>query len=197
MLLLKVLLFQTTKKSIKNVAVAVAAAAAAVFWGFYKKCLLSSFPYGIHCLKSYVQYCKHGLVCDPCDFEMILLLWRQLLANSQWSVHVCLCVPLWLVFLCSLCLCLPGCLVAWLLCLLAAWLAGWLGLLARLLACLFAGCLAAWLGGWLVGLLLGCLAGRLLASIAASLCIFLNDSGSVCLGCLCAYAWATNLAVEI
>ena len=126
LLLLKVLLFQTTKKSIKNVAVAVAAAAAAVFWGFYKKCLLSSFPYGIHCLKSYVQYCKHGLVCDPCDFEMILLLWRQLLANSQWSVHVCLCVPLWLVFLvfffASACLVvlLPG----WFACWLPAWLAG-------------------------------------------------------------------------
>ena len=101
-------------------------------------------------------------------------------------------------FFCVLpCLCLPGCLVAWLVCLLAACLAGWLGLLARLLACLLAGCLAAWLGAWLVGLLLGCLAGRLLASIAASLCIFLNDSGSVCLGCLCAYAWATNLAMEI
>ena len=113
------------------------------------------------------------------------------------SACVCLCVPVWLVVWFSLCLCLPGCLVAWVVCLLAAWLAGWLGLLARLLACLLAGCLAAWLGGWLVGLLLGCLAGRLLASIAASLCIFLNDSGSVCLGCLCAYAWATNLAMEI
>ena len=99
-----------------------------------------------------------------------------------------------------LCASLP--LLAWLSCCLVGLLdgcclAGWLGLLARLLACLFAGCLAAWLGGWLVGLFLGCLAGRLLASIAASLCIFLNDSGSVCLGCLCAYAWATNLAMEI
>ena len=113
----------------------------------------------------------------------------------------CACLPLCAslvgFFGVLLCLCLPGCLVAWLVCLLAACLAGWLGLLARLLACLLAGCLAAWLGAWLVGLLLGCLAGRLLASIAASLCIFLNDSGSVCLGCLCAYAWATNLAVEI
>ena len=158
MLLLKLLLFQTTKKSIKNVAVALAVAAAAVFWGFYKKCLLSSFPYGIHCLKSYVQYCKHGLVCDPCDFEMILLLWRQLLANSQWSVHVCLCVPLWLVFLCSS---LP--LLAWWSCclvgLLAGCLLGWLarlvGSLAGLLVGWLPGCLVGWLVGWFVSWLLG------------------------------------------
>ena len=137
------------KKSIKNVAVAVAAAAA-VFWGFYKKCLLSSFPYGIHCSKSYVHYCKHALVCDPCNLEMNLLLWRQLLANSQWSVHVCLCVPLWFVFFLSS---LP--LLAWLSCCLVGLLAGCLlGWLARLVGSL-AGLLVGWLPGCLVGWLLG------------------------------------------
>ena len=157
MLLFKVFLFQTTKKSIKHAAVAVAVAAAAEFWVPIKTGCFLVFGYGIHCFKSYLHCGKHGLVCDPCNFLERFFCSGSIACKQPME---CACLPL--------CACLAGCLIlslpllAWLSCcwvgLLACCLVGWL---ARLVGSL-AGLLVGWLPGWLVGWLAGWFASWLL-----------------------------------
>jgi len=41
--------------------------------------------------KSYVHYCKHGLVCDPCDFGMIFFALEAIACKQPME---CACLPL-------------------------------------------------------------------------------------------------------
>ena len=125
LLLLKVFLFQTTKKSIKNAAVAVAVAAAAEFWVPIKTGCFLVFGYGIHCFKSYLHCGKHGLVCDPCDFWNDFLQWKHCLQTANGvCMSASVCLSGWLFDSLFASACLVVLLLGWFACLLPGWLAG-------------------------------------------------------------------------
>ena len=125
LLLLKVFLFQTTKKSIKNAAVAVAVAAAAEFWVPIKTGCFLVFGYGIHGFKSYLHCGKHGLVCDPCDFWNDFLQWKHCLQTANGvCMSASVCLSGWLFDSLFASACLVVLLLGWFACLLPGWLAG-------------------------------------------------------------------------
>ena len=125
LLLLKVFLFQTTKKSIKNAAVAVAVAAAAEFWVPIKTGCFLVFGYGIHGFKSYLHCGKHGLVCDPCDFWDDFLQWKHCLQTANGvCMSASVCLSGWLFDSLFASACLVVLLLGWFACLLPGWLAG-------------------------------------------------------------------------
>ena len=125
LLLLKVFLFQTTKKSIKNAAVAVAVAAAAEFWVPIKTDCFLVFGYGIHGFKSYLHCGKHGLVCDPCDFWDDFLQWKHCLQTANGvCMSASVCLSGWLFDSLFASACLVVLLLGWFACLLPGWLAG-------------------------------------------------------------------------